>query len=228
MIFQKLFDKIFHHQQLSIKHVFSLYCFIFAIWSFYRYFPEVLPEWVDELILKPIIWLLPTLWIVRKVEKEKFISLGLTKKNLFKAIYWGIGLGFVFAAEGLVTNIFKYRGLNLPQLNYSPLELIGLVFLSFVTAFSEETVFRGYIFTRLWRIWKNEWLANLVSAFLFAIIHLPIGIFVLSYAPVVMLAYLFFVFVFGFGSAFVFARSENLTSSILLHVFWSWPIVLFR
>jgi len=43
-----------------------------------------------------------------------------------------------------------------------------------------------------------------------------------------MLAYLFFVFVFGFGSAFVFGRSRNLASSILLHVFWSWPIILFR
>lgn len=228
MIFQKVFDKIFHRERLSIKHVFSLFCFIFAFWSLYRYFPEILPLWVEELILKPIIWLLPTFWLVRKIEKERFVSLGFTKKNLFPALYWGIGLGLVFAAEGLVTNILKYQGLHLPETGYSPLSLTGLLLLSFVTAFSEETVFRGYIFTRLWRIWKNEWLANFLSAFLFALIHLPIGIFVLGYAPLVMLAYLFFVFVYGFGSAFVFARSENIISAILMHVFWSWPIILFR
>lgn len=228
MIFQKVFNKIFHREQLSIKHVFALFCFIFIFWSFYRYFPEILPQWVEELILKPIIWLLPTFWLVRKIEKEKVASLGLTKKNLFKALYWGIGLGIVFAAEGLVTNIFKYRGLRLPDVDYPLLSLVGLLLLSFATAFSEEVVFRGYIFTRLWRLWKNEWLANLISAFLFTLIHLPIGLFVLSYTPLVMLGYLFFVFVYGFGAAFVFARSENLASSILIHVFWSWPIVLFR
>jgi len=228
MIFQNLFDKIFHYKRLSVRHVFSLFCFIFAFWSLYRYFPEILPQWTEELVLKPIIWLLPTFWLVRKVEGEKIASLGITKKNLFKALYWGIGLGIVFAAEGLLTNILKYRGLELPSVSYSPLTLIGLILLSFVTAFSEEMVFRGYIFTRLWRIWKDEWLANFLSAFLFALIHLPIGIFVLGYAPLVMLGYLFFVFVYGFGSAFVFARSENIVSSILLHVFWSWPIILFR
>ncbi len=228
MIFQRIFNKLFHQEQLSIKHVFSLFCFIFAFWSLYRYFPEVLPQWVEELILKPAIWLLPTFWLVRQIEKESFASLGLTRKNLFPALYWGIGLGIVFAAEGLLTNIIKYQGLHLPEVGYSPLVLIGFILLSFVTAFSEETVFRGYIFTRLWRIWKNEWLANLISAFLFALIHLPIGIFILGYEPLVMLAYLFFVFVYGFGAAFVFARSENLVSSILMHVFWSWPIILFR
>jgi len=228
MTFQSLFDKIFHRKQLSARHVFSLFCFIFAFWSLYRYFPEILPRWVEELILKPLIWLLPTFWLVIQIEKESLASLGITKKNLNRALYWGIGLGFVFMAEGLITNIIKYRGLQLPELEYSPLGLVGLVLLSFATAFSEELVFRGYIFARLWRIWKNEWLANLISAFLFSLIHLPIGIFVLGYAPMVMLTYLFLIFIYGFGAAFVFARSGNLISAILMHAFWSWPIIFFR
>jgi hypothetical protein len=114
------------------------------------------------------------------------------------------------------------------SLSYSPDEFLGLFLISVATAFSEETVFRGYLFNRLWQIWKNEGLANLVSSLLFVIVHLPIGVFVLGYRPVMMLAYLFFVFIFGFGSAFVFGRTKNLLSSILLHIFWSWPIVLFR
>lgn len=223
-----LFDRIFHRHQLSFKHVAALFSFIFVIWAILRYFPEVLPVWVEELILKPIVWLLPTFWMVTQIEHQPLSSLGLTKKNLFPALYWGIGLGLVFAFEGLLTNIFKYRGLDLIKLNYDPATFLGLVGLSFVTAFSEETVFRGYLFNRLWQIWKNEWLANLVSAILFVVIHLPIGVFVLGYAPLVMLAYLFFILVYGFGSAFVFARTGNLISSILLHVFWSWPIILFR
>ncbi len=223
-----IFEKIFHHQKLSLKHVFALFSFIFVVWSFYRYLPEILPLWAEELILKPLFWLLPTFWLVKRVERQSLSSLGFTKKKLFPSIYWGVGLGLVFALEGLLTNIVKYKGLNLVSLGYSSTAFLGLFLLSLVTAFTEETVFRGYLFHRLWQIWQKEWLANIVSSFLFVIIHLPIGVFVLGYTPMVMFAYLFFVFIFAFGSAFVFGRTQNLLASILLHVFWSWPIVLFR
>jgi membrane protease YdiL (CAAX protease family) len=224
----KILNRFFHQQKLSLKHVFALISFIFVAWSFYRYLPQVLPLWAEELILKPLFWLLPTFWLVRKIEKQPFSSLGFNNKKIFPAIYWGIGLGLVFAFEGLLTNIFKYKGLNLVSLDYSPLGFLGVFFLSLVTAFSEETVFRGYLFNRLWKIWGNEGLANIVSSFLFTLVHLPIGLFVLGYSPLVLFAYLFFVFIFAFGSAFVFGRTKNIISSILLHLFWSWPIVLFR
>ncbi len=220
--------RIFKKETLSLKHVFALFSFIFIVWSFYRYLPQLLPLWVEELILKPLVWLLPLFWLIRKIEKKTFSSLGLVNINIFPSIYWGVGLGLVFAFEGLMTNIFKYKGLELISLDYSPLVFLGLLFLSLVTAFSEELVFRGYIFNRLWQIWNKEWLANLVSSILFVVIHLPIGIFVLGYTPGVMLAYFLFVFIFAFGSAFVFGRTKNLISSILLHVFWAWPIILFR
>ena len=220
-------DKVFHKEGLSTKHVFALFSFIFVFWALFRYFPEP-PVWFGELILKPLLWLSPVFWLVRKKEGKPFSSLGITKKNLFPAVYWGIGLGLVFALEGLITHILKYRGFRFAELEYNLVAFLLSLFISFATAFSEETVFRGYIFNRLWQIWQKEWLANIVAAFLFTLIHLPVGIFVLGYTPLVMLVYLFFVFVFGFGSAFVFARTGNIISSMLLHVFWSWPIILFR
>jgi uncharacterized protein len=228
MIFERFSKRIFHPESLSVKHVLALFSFIFSFWAFYRYFPEVLPIWVEEFILKPIIWLGPLFWLVFKIEKQDLTSLGITKKNLFKALYWGIGLGFIFAFEGLLTNVIKYKGFQATGESLGILFFLGSILTSFATAFSEETVFRGYIFNRLCKIWDNELLANVVSSFLFTVIHLPIGIFVLGYKPLVMLAYLVFVFIFGFGSSFVFARSKNLASSILLHVFWSWPIILFK
>lgn len=219
---------IFRNRKLSLKHVFALFSYIFVVWAIYRYFPEMLPVWVEEVILKPLAWLIPTFWLVKKIEKLPLASLGLTKINLFPSIYWGIGLGIVFSLEGVLTNMLKYGGLNLEVLQYTPLAFLGAITLSFVTAFSEELVFRGYIFNRLNQIWKKELLANIVSAFLFVLIHLPIGIFVLGYTPAVMMVFLFLVLIFGIGSAFVFARTGNIVSSILLHVLWSWPIVLFK
>lgn len=223
-----ILGKLFRQEKYSLKHVLALFSFIFVIWAVYRYFPEIMPLWMEELFLKPVIWLLPTLWVVLKVEKQKIASLGLTKKNLYPSLYWGIGLGMVFALEGFLANSLKYGGLDLVEINYTPLSFLFVIFLSFATAFSEELVFRGYIFSRFWKIFDKEWQANLFSSLLFVLIHLPIGVFVLGYTPVAMLAYLFFIFVFGLGSAFVFARTGNLISSILLHVLWSWPIILFR
>jgi uncharacterized protein len=223
-----VFKKLFWHQKFSLKHVFALFSFIFIVWCFCRYLPQVLPLWFEELILKPLFWLGPTIWLVRRVEKQSFSSLGFTTKKLFPSLYWGIGLGLVFALEGLLTNIVKYKGLNLASLDYSSINFLGIFLISLVTAFSEETVFRGYLFNRFWQIWGQEWLANIVSSLLFVFIHLPIGLFVLGYRPAIMLSYLFFVFIFAFGSAFVFGRTKNIISSILLHIFWSWPIVLFR
>ena len=228
MVFRKIFKRFLHKEELSLKHVFGLFSFIFVIWAVYRYFPGILPAWVEELILKPIVWLVPTFFIVREVERQPFSSLGWTTKNLFPSLYWGIGLGMVFVLEGLITNIIKYSGLNLGAFQASPQTFFGALFLSFATAISEETVFRGYIFNRLLKIWKNEWLANFVSSTLFSFIHLPIAVFGLGYTPQVMLVYLFLVLVYSIGAAFVFARTENIASSILLHVFWSWPVILFK
>jgi len=222
------FIKIFHNKKLSLKHVFALFSYIFVVWSIYRYFPEILPVWVEEVILKPLVWLIPIFLLVKKTEKLPLASLGITKVNLFPSLYWGIGLGVVFSLEGLLTNTLKYGGLSLEVFQYTPASFLGAVLLSFATAFSEEIFFRGYIFSRLWIIWKKEFLANLVSSLLFVLIHLPIGVFVLGYTPAVMLVFLFLVFIYGIGSAFVFARTGNIISSILLHVLWSWPIVLFK
>lgn len=220
-------DKIFHHKKPSFKHVLALFSFIFIIWAFYRYLPEP-PIWISELILKPLVWLLPTFWLIRKIEKQPLSSVGITKKNLLPSFYWGVGLGIVFVLEGLLTNVLAHKGFQLTGSEFSLMDFLSAFALSFATAISEEIVFRGYIFNRLWQIWKKEWGANFLSSLLFVLIYLPVGIFVLGYTPWLMLVYLVFVFVFSLASGFVFSRTNNVLASILLHVFWSWPVILFR
>lgn len=228
MLFKKILEKLKSPKKPSLKHVLALFSYIFVLWAFYRYFPEILPMWAEELILKPLIWLPPTFFIVLKVENKQLSSLGLVKKNFFPSVYWGIGLGMVYALEGFLTNALKYGGIQLSQLGYIPASFLWALLISLATAITEELVFRGYLYNRLSQIWEKKWLANLVSSLLFVLIHLPIGVFVLGYTPGIMLAYLALVFIYAVGSGFVFARTQNITSSILLHVFWSWPIILFK
>ena len=92
------------------RQVFIVWFAIFIVWSFYRAYFN-LPEWVDEYLIKPLIFLVPVLAIVWVWEDKKLKELGLSTKplNFFLDVYIGVVLGVLFAVEGLVINYFKYR-----------------------------------------------------------------------------------------------------------------------
>jgi len=148
-------------------------------------------------------------------------------QNLFPAIYFSLGLGAVFAIEAVFLNFVKYGSFNFGAY-IGPGALLPALGISLATAVSEEVSFRGYIFNRLWWVLKNEWLANLITSFGWALVHIPVAIFVWKLDFSAAMVYLFLTTLFGIGSAFVFSRTKNIVSSILLHVLWSWPIILFR
>lgn len=208
-----------------IKNVTIYSAYLIVIWAFYRFLFKF-PDEIEETILKPIIWLIPILILINK-ERMGIGSLGFTFKNLFPAIYFSIGLGAIFVIEAMITNVLKYGGLNFGA-NLGNLPFLSSLGLSFATAFSEETAFRGYIFGRLWFVTKNEWTANLITALPWTLIHIPIAFFIWKLDLTAGLLYLALTAVFGAGSAFVFARTKNIWGSILLHVMWEWPIILFR
>ena len=210
----------------NFKRAVYLAVYLLIFWGFYRFLFQ-LPESIEELFIKPIVWLVPVFYLVKK-ERETLESIGITFKNLFPAVYYALGLGAFFVMEALVINFIKYGGQFNLGANVGNLPLLPALGLSFATAISEELAFRGYVFTRVWKFMKNELYANLFTSIFWAIIHVPITVFVWKLNLPAALVYLFLTTLFGVGSAFVFARSKNIVSPILLHVLWQWPIILFR
>lgn len=213
---------------LQLKHAISLYAFLLIVWGFYRILFKI-DDNIEELFVKPVIWLLPLAYIIKK-EGLGLSSLGWTTKNLFKSLYIGIGLGVLFAAVGFLANATKYGG-NTSFSTFGIASTSSFLFallVSLATATSEETVFRGFIFTRVWKAVENEFAANLITTIGWIIIHLPVLIMVYELGPTDLSVRLVLTGIFGFGSAYVFARTGNIASSVLLHVLWSWPIILFR
>ncbi len=208
-----------------LKNVTIYSAYLLLFWAFYRFLFR-LPENIEELVIKPATWLLP-LFIFLKKEKVGLASVGITFKNLFSSVYLSLGLGAIFVAEALLTNYLKYGGFNFGA-NIGTFPLLPSLGLSFATAFSEETAFRGYIFGRLSGVLKNEWIANLIQTVLWTAIHVPIAFFVLKMGLATGMVYLVITAIFGVGSAFIFGRTRNVFGSILLHVLWEWPIILFR
>lgn len=210
----------------NFKRAVILAVYLLIVWGFFRFLFQ-LPEAVEELVIKPIIWLLPVIYLVKK-ERLGLESLGITFKNLFPAVYYALGLGAFFVLEALVVNYLKYGGEFNLAANVGAMPLLPALGLSFATAISEEITFRGYIFTRVWKFIGKEVPANLLTSLFWAMIHVPITIFVWKLNLSASLIYLFLTTLFGVGSAFVYARTKNIISPILLHVLWQWPIILFR
>jgi len=209
----------------TVKYLTKYAAYLLLVWGFYRYLFQF-PDEIQVLIIKPIIWLLP-LFVILAKEKKGLKSLGVTTKNLFPAIYYSLALGAFFVMEALIVNVLKYKGIYFSA-NIGSQALIASFSMSFVTAITEELAFRGFLFNRLWSVNKNEWLANLTTSVIWGLIHVPVSVFVWKLDVASVFTYLFLVIIFGIGSAFVFARTKNIFSSVFLHVLWQWPIILFR
>lgn len=212
-------------KDILLKHTSILAIYLLIVWGFYRFLFQ-LPETVEELVIKPIVWLIPVIIFINR-EKLSIDSLGFTLKNLFPSVYLSLGLGALFVIEALVINIVKYGHLNFGA-NIGTLPFAASLGLSFATAFSEEVAFRGYLFNRVWYVLGNEWSANLLTSFVWALVHVPVTFFVWKLELSAAILYLVLTTIFGIGSAFVFAKTKNIFSSIFLHVLWEWPIILFR
>lgn len=212
-------------RSVALRHTALLAAFLLIVWGFYRELFR-LPEEIEEIIIKPIIWLVPVLYFLKK-ERAGLPSIGVTGKNLFSSVYLALILGMFFAIEGLAINFIKYKGISFTA-NLGQNAFFTSLIISTFTAVSEELTFRGYFFTRILTVTRNEWTANIITTIIWALIHVPVAIFWWGSSLSGVLGYLILVSMFGMGSAFIFSKTKNITSSILLHVLWEWPIVLFR
>ena len=212
-------------KETALKNSLLLFVFIFLVWGLYRLLFK-LPEEIEEMLIKPIVWLVPVFYLLRK-EGKGVRSIGVTSKNLFPAIYSALILGVIFAVEGVFVNYLKYDQIRFEANIGTDFLLIGLV-ISLATAISEEIAFRGFIFNRLLHVIGREWTANVFTTFMWLAVHLPIAIFWWEFDILGTIGYLLLTGAYSLGSGFLFARTKNVSSSILLHLMWEWPIILFR
>ncbi len=210
-----------------VESTYRVWGWIVLAWALYRYFFR-LPEWVDEFIFKPMVFVLPVLWFVKYREKRSFSTLGLTTKNLFPSIYIGLGFGFVFALEGLAANAIKYGKLEIvPIAAFEQYGMGMLLLLSAATAFSEELLSRGFVFSRFLEGKKGLIYATLLSTLMFVVLHIPILAFALKLEGTALIMFFITDFVLGFANALLLYNTGSLIAPILVHVFWNMTVALF-
>lgn len=211
----------------SLDAIFHIWGWIVIIWALYRYFFH-LPEWADEFVFKPLVFAFPVIWYVKAREKRSLESVGITGKNIFTSIYIGLGFGFVFALEGIFANAIKYGRLQiLPNTPFEELGIGLMLLFSLATAFSEELLSRGFVFTRLMEKTKNLPYASLVSSAMFVFLHIPILVTGLKLHGVTLALFFVTDFVLAVSNSLLLYNTRSLVAPILVHIFWNMTVALY-
>jgi len=194
-----------------------IYFFVFIAWSIYRYLVPNSGNWIDNFLGKPIIWLLPTFFVVKVIEKKKLASIGLIKNHFFKYCIFGIGVGIAFFLYVKLLDVFIHHT-TLQLLPHLDFFAIGS-FLAFglATGIVEEILFRGYLQTRLTAAFKSSVWGVIVSSLLFALMHIPVSIFVYHYSLSRLLTYEIYLFEVGILFSVLFLFTKTLTLPIVAH-----------
>ena len=212
------------------RQVFIVWFLIFVIWAFYRASFD-LPETIDELLIKPLVFFLPPLFIVWIWENKRLSELGLSiKPSRFMAdLYIGVVLGILLAVEGLVANYFKYGKFSFEPINalFAAGGIGVFLLLNLATSFSEEVFARGYLFNRLYKTTREQFASAVVSSILFTLIHIPIMFTRLHLTGNALIFYPLSIFTMGMVNSYLFSMRGSLVLPILIHTFWNMTISLY-
>jgi len=200
----------------TAKTIISYYVYLFLYWSAYRFLTSF-SEPVEELIFKPLLWLAPIFLIVKLIEKKDIFTLGLNLKKPFKKILLGTILSLFIISEYLFALFLKGEPISFnPQ--KAPASAILLLGISALfTAITEEITFRGYLMTRINKIINNKLIANIISALLFLIIHLPILVFTYGRGVSGILQFFLISGSLGLLDGYVFWRTKGVLAPITSH-----------
>lgn len=214
-------------RNIFLERTFTVWGIVLIAWAIYRRY-EQFPEWVDELLFKPLVFLGPMLFYVLFKERRPLSSIGLTGGKFFRDVYLGIGFGMLFAIEGIVVNAVKYGKFSFaPVIPVQGAYLALAVILSVVTAFSEELFARGFLFTRLKEGYASEMKALLISSAMYFLLLVPIIFTVTKLSGMTLFIFVVTNVVMSLANTMIFSETKTITVPVLIHAFWNMAVVLY-
>ena len=175
-------------------------------------------------VLRDTIWialiLLPVI-VALRWSKQTFGSIGVNRKDLKKNLALGLLTSSVFLLFVGILSPFLgggFVGFSVP---------VVYLFMSYIViGFGEETVFRGYIQTRLTAN-RGPITGIGVTSLFFVVYNFPLGYFCFSGDVPLSLVYAIWRLSSGLLYGYTFHRSQNLIPSTILHIFLVWGGLLF-
>lgn len=207
----------------------NLWAVILIVWSIYRAYFK-LPEWFDEFVAKPAVFILPVYWFIRHYEKKDFFKgIDLRFDKLKGDLQVGLGVGAIFGVSALLANFLKNGKLvffqNNPDLTLQM--VIFWIILSLATAVSEEVLSRGFVLKRLYDDSKNMLSAAFIASILFFFLHVPILFTNRAISGNLLIVFMVTDLILSLASSFIFLQRKSLIPAILIHAFYNIALLVF-
>ena len=205
----------------------NLWAIILIIWAIYRA-KFRLPEWFDEFIAKPLVFIIPVYYYIKKIEKKPFFPT-IDLKVRFAAADFIIAfiIGGIFSFSAILANIFKFKKLIFFQHAISIENVLFMTALALATAISEEILSRGFVLKRLYEESKNIYTSSFFASILFFFLHVPILFTNFKLTGDLLLLFLATDLMLSLVNSFVFLQRRSLIVPILIHAFYNLSIILF-
>lgn len=206
----------------------NLWAVILIAWSIYRTYLK-LPEWFDEFIAKPLVFVLPVLVYIRTVEKKEIFSSLLIDRNFksfIKDFFISFGVGLILFLTALTSIYLRFNKVDLFA-NFPSFNTFGLIVLTaLATGITEEILSRGFVLKRLYEESKNAYTSSFFASILFFFLHVPILFTNNRINGSMLLMFMATDLLLSMVVGLIMIQRKSLTVPILIHAFYNIVVAL--
>lgn len=183
-----------------------------------------MPEWFDEFIAKPTVFVLPVFYYIKIIDKKaifNYLNLKLTGKEIFYDLLYSLGVGFLFLVTAFAASYFRTGKLifigNLPTFS----EFSMIFFISLATGITEEILSRGFVLKKLYEESKNVLSSTFFASVLFFFLHVPILFANTKITGNMLIMFMATDMLLSMVNGFIFLQKRSLTIPIFIHAFFN-------
>ncbi|PIS15920.1 hypothetical protein COT62_01130 [Candidatus Roizmanbacteria bacterium CG09_land_8_20_14_0_10_41_9] len=208
------------------ERVLNIWAVILIVWSIYRSQVHA-PEWFDEFIAKPGVFVVPVLWYIRyKEKKDFFLETYLRSKHVLSDILFGLAAGALFFLSAFSANFIRTGKFVIPS-NMTISSLLFFIILAFATAFSEEILSRGFVLKRLYEESKNAMSSSFFASILYFFLHVPILFTTVRMSGSSLLLFMATDIILSLINSFIFLQRKSLVLPIFIHALYNITVLFF-
>lgn len=201
---------------------------ILFAWAAYRFeFKMSMGIYFDEFIAKPVVFILPIIYFIKRIEKKDFFEeISIKVKTFNEDIILGLGVGIAIFAILLFSVKMPVLQANFNKI-VSTQNILLVILTAFATSISEEILSRGFVLKRLYDESKNTITSSFFASVLYFFLQVPI---LFSNDKIVgssLLGVMVADVLFSLAISYVFLTRKSLILPILIHAFYILSLYLY-
>lgn len=188
-----------------------------------------MPEWFDELIAKPFVFVLPVFYYVTKVDKKdifEYFFFNTKLKEVWKDFIYSLGIGAIFLFTSILAVFFRTGKFAFIGRVPTASQFTTIVILALATGITEEILSRGFVLRKLYEESKNILSSTFFASILFFFLHVPILFTNIKVTGNLLLVFMITDLLLSMVNGLIFLQRRSLLVPIFIHTFYNIIIAL--